>query len=153
MKTRMTGGEPGRVCDGFAYIEVVVVLVILGILAVFVIVGIRNTHADVVAEAGLMRAHLRFSQGMAMANNTATWSLLITDSSYTLQRDGMASPVHLPDESSATRTLPAGVRIVQGTGLVTFNECGDPGATTLISLTDGEHQENITIVGFTGLIP
>ncbi len=142
-----------RTPNGFTFIEVVVVLVILAILAVFVMVGIRNTHADVVAEAGILRAHLRFSQAMAMANNTVTWSVLITDSSYTLQRDGVASPIHLPDEASATHTLPAGVRIVQGTGLITFNECGDPGATTWISLSDGGHQEQIAIIGFTGLIP
>ena len=139
--------------SGFTFLEVVATLVLLAILTVVVMVGIRNTHASVAAEANILRAHLRFSQAMAMANNTSDWSVLITDSSYTLHRDGLPSPINLPNENSPTHLLPAGVRIVGGAGLHSICEWGCPGGTVVITLSDGSHQQSVTLMGGTGLIP
>ena len=134
-------------------IEAVAVLVILSILAVFVTVGIRETHAAVVAEAGMLRTNLRFLQSLAMANNTANWSVLITSDSYGLLRNGQPSPINLPDAPASGRRLAEGVSIVQGMGVIAFNEWGDPGQDYTIVLSDGDFSRQVTVSGFTGLIP
>ena len=144
-------GLTGR--DGFSLIEAIAVLVILSILAVFVMVGIRDTHADVVAEAGLLRTQLRFVQSLAMANNTANWSVQITSGSYGLLRNGQPSPINLPDAPAPQRQLAEGVSIVQGVGVIAFNEWGDPGQDYTIVLTDGGVSQQVAVFGFTGLIP
>ncbi len=143
---------PSRRRSGFTLIEVTAVLVIVAVLCVLVMAGWTRTPAQVVAEAGILRSHLRFSQGMAMANNTATWSVMISGGSYTLLKDGQPSPINLPDETSPTHTLSGGVRIVGGTGVHEFCEWGCPGVNTVITLSDGRHQEHVRILGFTGLI-
>lgn len=116
-------------------------------------VGSRETHAAVVAEAGLLRTNLRFLQSLAMANNTANWSVLITSDSYGLLRNGQPSPINLPDAPAPERRLADGVSIVQGMGVISFNEWGDPGQDYIIVLTDGDSSQQVTITGFTGLIP
>lgn len=155
MKTRTAkrglSGLTGR--GGFSLIEAIAVLVILSIIAVFVMVGIRETHADVVAEAGLLRTQLRFVQSLAMANNTANWSVQITSGSYGLLRNEQPAPINLPDASAPVRQLAEGVSIVQGIGVIAFNEWGDPGQDYIIVLTDGDFSQQVTVFGFTGLIP
>lgn len=138
--------------SGFSVLEVIVALLLLGMLSATVWTGIRNTHAEVVAEAGILRAHLRFAQGMAMANNTAAWSVLINQRSYTLQRDGDTAPVNWPGENAATRILPTGVQFAQGTGEHGFCQWGCPGNTLTITLSDGQHQETIQVLSLTGLV-
>lgn len=138
---------------GFSLIEGLVVLTLLGLLAVSIRVGSRNLHAELAAETGVLRGHLRFAQAMAMANNTAVWSLDVTAGAYTLWRDGQPAPLNLPDEPAPGRILPPGVRIVQGLGHHAFNEWGDPGQDVIIVLSDGQHQQQVSILGFTGLIP
>lgn len=137
---------------GFTMIEVIVTLLLVGLLSAAAWVGIRNTHAGVVSEASILRAHLRYAQGMAMANNTATWSIMMNASSYTLQRDGQPAPINWPGEMSATRTLPNGVQITQGVGEHTFCQWGCPGSPLTITLSDGSHQESIHVLSLTGLV-
>ena len=138
--------------NGFTILEVVVTLLLLGVLSAAVWVGIRSTHADVVAETHILKAHLRYAQGMAMANNTATWSVLIDASSYTLQRDGQPAPINWPGEQSPTRTLPSGVSIAQGRGQLVFCQWGCPGSPVTITVTDGSHLETIQVSSLTGLV-
>jgi prepilin-type N-terminal cleavage/methylation domain-containing protein len=137
---------------GFTLIELVFTLVIVGVLAVFMITSISNTPASVVAEADILRAHIRFSQAMAMANNTSTWGLQFGGTSYTLLRDGQPAPLNLPHENSPTHTMAPGVTVA-GPGLVLFDEWGDPGGTVQFTLSKGSHAETVMITAFTGLVP
>ena len=137
---------------GFSLIEIVATMVIIVVLSVALMVGSRRTHADVAAEAGILRSHLRFVQTMAMANNTCAWGIVVTDSSYTLQRDGLPSPINLPGENAPGRSITPGVQIVQGAGVHTFCPWGCPGETLTITLSDGNQQERITVLAFTGLV-
>jgi prepilin-type N-terminal cleavage/methylation domain-containing protein len=147
MKPRIMGGW---MRSGFTLVEVVATLVVLSILAVVITAGM-HTPASVVAEAGILRAHLGFAQSLAMANNTATWSVQFSGNAYTLLRDGQPAPIRWPGEPSATHVLGRGVGSTAGT--VSLDRWGAPAATFTATLTDGRYTESVTITGFTGLIP
>ena len=137
---------------GFSLVEVIVVLAVTGILAVSLVAGL-DVHASVVAEADVLRSYLGYVQSLAMANNTAVWGVAFSGGSYTLLRDGNPAPIFWPDASTATYALPAGVAIVSGAGTVSFDENGAPAATHVLTLSDGAQQEQVSITGFTGLVP
>lgn len=153
MKVGTTNWEQGKIRAGFTVLEVLAALVILGVLAFFVSGRLGNIGADVVAEQAIMRSHLRFAQALAIANNTAQWSVFLDAGSYTLRRDGQPAPINLPDESSPTRLLDPGVTVVSGGGEVSFNQYGAPAQDVTITLSDGNVNRNVRILGFTGLIP
>lgn len=148
---RVNGSKASRTA-GFSFLEVVVVLVILAVLAIVVMPRIGNTPAELKAEADMLRAHLRFIQTMAMANNTCTWGIALAGGGYSMTRDGAPSPINLPGENSPTHTLSSGVRIVQGLGSHTFCQWGCPGQSLSITLSDGAQQETINILALTGLV-
>ena len=138
---------------GFTGIEVIAVLVVLGIFAVILVAGL-DVHASVAVEADILRSHLGYAQSLAMANNTAGWSVSFGGNAYTLVCT--PTPANLPtwpNESSATHALPAGVAIVSGSGVVAFDEWGAPAATHVLVLSDGVQQQSVSITGFTGLVP
>ena len=137
---------------GFSLVEVIVVLVILAVLAVALVAGL-DAHASVVVEADILRSYLGYVQSLAMANNTATWGVSFSADSYTLLRDGSPAPIFWPDAATATYALPAGVTIISGTGEVTLDEYGAPAATHVVTFSDGEQQQQVSITGFTGLVP
>ena len=153
METRFNGPSAHH---GFSLIEVLVVLVLLAILGFSISAGL-DTHASVVVEADILRSHLGYAQSLAMANNTAAWSVIFAGSSYTLARDPPpAAPDHIPywpNESSATYLLPAGISILSGLGPVDLNEWGAPETTHVVMLSDGTQTRSVSITGFTGLVP
>ena len=139
--------------QGFTGIEMIAVLVVLGIFAVVLAAGL-DVHASVAVEADILRSHLGYAQSLAMANNTADWSVSFGGNAYTLVCT--PTPDHLPpwpNESSSTHALPAGVTLVSGAGVVAFDEWGAPAATHTLVLSDGTQQQPVTITGFTGLVP
>lgn len=137
---------------GFSLIEVISVLAVLVILTVSLVAGL-DVHASVVVEADVLRSYLGYVQSVAMANNTATWGVAFSGGSYTLLRDGNPAPIFWPDAATATYALPAGVTIVSGAGVVTFDDNGAPDATHVLVFSDGEQQQQVSITGFTGLVP
>ncbi|MGD9613220.1 MAG: prepilin-type N-terminal cleavage/methylation domain-containing protein [Kiritimatiellia bacterium] len=149
MKVRSSGRAAQH---GFSLIEVIAVLVVLGILAVSIVAGM-DVHASVAVEADILRSHLGYAQSLAMANNTADWGIAFSGASYTLLRDGNPAPVFWPNESSATYALPAGVTIVSGAGVLAFDDWGAPAATHVFTLSDGTEQQQVSVIGFTGLVP
>ena len=142
--------------SGFSLIEMLVVLVLLAILGFSMSAGL-DTHASVVVEADILRSHLGYAQSLAMANNTAAWSVTFAGNSYTLARDPPPpAPGHVPywpNETSATYLLPAGISILSGLGPVDLNEWGAPAATHVVLLSDGSQSRSVSITGFTGLVP
>lgn len=149
------GFNQRRTCQGFTTIEVIVVLVLMAVLAAGVVAGMR-TPASVVAEADILRANLGYAQMLAMANNTAAWSIQFNGNSYILIRtddNGSSSPVPWPGEGSAMHNLGTGLAIVQGAGTLNLDAWGAPAADHVLALSDGNWQEQVSITGFTGLIP
>jgi hypothetical protein len=134
-------------------IEAVAVLVIIGVLAAVVVARTGSTGAGLVVEQDILKAHLRYAQGLAMANNTAVWSVQVNAGGYTLRRDGAVSPIAWPDAASATRNFAGGVSVIQGAGEIVFDALGAPAMTHVIRLGDGDAERTVTVTGFTGLIP
>ena len=141
---------------GFTFLEVIVALALLAILAVFIGAGM-DVPASVAAEADILRSHLGFAQSLAMANNVAAWRISFAAAQYTLERnDGSGwgpSPLHWPGADSATHVLPGDVQIVGGAGSLAIDALGAPAATYVVTLSDGTTAHPVSIVGFTGLVP
>ena len=116
--------------SGFTIIELLTVIALLGILAGIAIVSMGDPQGfQSMAEAEALKANLRFTQSKAMSDLPGNvWSLNITAANYTIERNGGApNPVvNLPGSYSGTYTLPSGVSVTGGTGLVRFNFRGQP---------------------------
>ncbi|MBM4156231.1 MAG: type II secretion system protein [Lentisphaerae bacterium] len=145
-------GRGNAPSSGFTLIETLAVIVVMSILLVAVASRLDTSEPAVIAEAQVLRSHLRYVQGLAMANNTEAWSLNVGAGSYTIFRGVAVAPVNLPGETSPTHNLPAGVSIAQGTGMLRIDEWGVPDQTRTLQVTDGRTQRSITILGLTGLI-
>lgn len=113
----------------FSLLELIVVLVILGILAVTIVPRLSR-NSDVAARAARdeLLAALRYGQQLAMADATRTIRFISTANSYSLTADGTALP--LPEGGGQyPRALPNGVSLTPVTSL-TFNSLGETTATT-----------------------
>ncbi len=137
--------------------EIIVALLMITILALFFAGGLE-THASVATEADILKAHLRYAQAVAMANNTAAWRISILSDSYSIERNPgggwETSPLHLPGENSATHQMPAGVTLASSPdGTIMFNQWGAPDNAYHIALSDGERVHTVAVVRLTGLVP
>jgi prepilin-type N-terminal cleavage/methylation domain-containing protein len=115
---------------GFTLFELLIVMAVIGILAVIAVASLGNPRrTQALAEAEALKANLRFTQTKAMSDLPGNiWSLNITASNYTIQRNGgVPNPaVNLPGSNSGTYTLPNVLTITSGTGLIRFNFRGQP---------------------------
>jgi MSHA pilin protein MshC len=134
-------------------IEIIAVLVLIGIMSAVVVSRWGGIGATVETEATLLKSNLRFAQTLAMSDTSATWSVSVASASYTLNRDGSASTLQWPGDDSSTHTFPGSVRVTSGTGTVTYDSYGNPGASDVsITVGDGSSSRTITVVGVTGFI-
>ncbi len=138
--------------SGFTLVEVVAVLTVLAILAGTVAAAL-HVRPSVFVEADMLRSRLGYAQALAMANNTAEWSVQFDNNAYRLLRDGAESPLPWPGTPSASHGLPVGISIAAGAGLMAIDEWGTPPATRDIRLTDGSQNATVRITEFTGLVP
>lgn len=150
----MTGmnGSFGRRPRGFTMIEVIAVLLIAGILVAIALSRTDSMSSYTLAmEADILKMHLRYAQYRALSDDV-TWGMSFASGSYTVQRDGATAPSNLPNEDSATHTLPSGYSVT-GTN-VAFDEWGSPGtADIVVTMTGGGESRNFTITKNTGFIP
>ena len=116
--------------SGFTIIELLTVIALLGILAGIAIVSMGNPRGfQSLAEAEALKANLRFTQSKAMSDLPGNmWSLNITASDYTIQRNGaVPNPaVNLPGSNSGPTPCPPARTITAGTGQIRFNFRGQP---------------------------
>lgn len=136
--------------SGFSLVELVSILTIMFIVGALVVSRANGSSGKVVAEAATLRSHIRFAQAIAIANNTVSWSLTFAAGSYTLLRDGAASPISLPGEDANVHSFARGVQVTSGTGAVTLDDRGSPGAADYSIVLNGT--ETITIVRDTGFV-
>lgn len=140
---------------GFTIIEIISVLVIIGILSAVAIPKMLSTDVyDVVMEMETLKTHLRHAQIRAMSHNES-WGISITGgNSYTLQKNGSAAPVTLPNENSNTHSIANGISTTPGTKIITFDDYGSPGNLDIVITLkkQGENSQTFTITKKTGFI-
>ena len=139
---------------GFTMIELVVVMVIAGILAVFAISRINTRSFDTEGFANRAAAMVRYAQKLAIsqrrtvvvvttAGPPSNIRLCYTDSIC-------ASAVREPPGTNAfSYDAPAGISLTAAT--ISFNALGRPGAAATISVT-GDGTKTITIAAETGYV-
>ena len=137
-------------------LEVIVVMFIMAIVAPFVLFRPSTSANELVAEAEILKSHLRYAQIKAMnGDDTETWGIHLADAnSYILYKNNAQATDILPGETAQTHTFPKEVSVTSGVGTtVNFDKWGSPGPTTLtITLTQGAESSNITITKNTGYI-
>jgi prepilin-type N-terminal cleavage/methylation domain-containing protein len=133
---------------GFTMIEIIMVLIIMAIVGTVVLSRATITGNDLVAQAEILKSHLRFAQIKAM-------NIPAAGSSYVLYKNNAQATSLLPGESAQTHTLPAGITVTAGVGSTyNFDDWGSPGTSTFtITLSQGTTTSNITITKNTGYIP
>ena len=153
---------------GFTLIELVIVLIVMSIVAVFIASRASIGGNDLIAETDTLKSSLRYAQTRAM-NDSEPWGIHIPNaSSYVLYRNNAVDTRQmLPGEKTGaaqTHTLPSTVTITSGVGTTyNFNAWGIPvntgtppvplAAAQTITLSEGTATASITITPNTGYIP
>ena len=134
---------------GFTLIEVVAVLVLLGIVAAVAVARFAGNNAAAVAEAEILKSHLRYAQLRAMGD-IYPWTVTVGGGSYALSttNPSIGTPT-LPGESGATHSYADGVTASGGT--FPFDWRGQPTAGGGAGVTfDGDPDVTVTVLAGTG---
>lgn len=134
---------------GVTLIEVILIMVIVGILAAFLMPRIDFTLSTTVSVDGaayMVASDIRYAQEFAMANRvskTVTFSTA-TPTVYTF------GPTDVLDPSGR---LPSGVTI-SNNFTITFNSLGEPttGGGGSVTVSGGGNSRTITVVNYTGKV-
>ena len=156
---------------GFTMIELVIVLIVMSIVAVFIASRASTSGNDLIAETDTLKSHLRYAQIRAM-NDSVPWGIYIPNaSSYVLYRNNAVDASQmLPGEKPGvaptpqTHNLQGTVTITSGAGTTyNFNAWGAPvnvgippiplATAQTITLSEGVVTASITITPNTGYIP
>ena len=153
---------------GFTLIELVIVLIVMSIVAVFIASRASTGGNELIAETDTLKSNLRYAQIRAM-NDSVPWGIHILDAgSYILYKNNApAAGYMLPGEKTGaaqTHILPSTVTITSGVGTTyNFNAWGIPvntgtppvplAAAQTITLSEGTATASITITPNTGYIP
>jgi len=92
--------------NGFTLMEVVVVILLIGFLAVVASTRAINNNTDLIATESGLKAHLRYAQAKAMQTDTSFWGIRLNASTdeYWLFNAGLSAS----SAFTANRILPAG---------------------------------------------
>ena len=140
-------------------IEMIVVMFIMAIVASFVLFRPSTSANELVAQAEILKSHLRYAQIKAM-NDEVPWGIRIADAkSYILYKNNAQAtedilPGEEPGEEAQTHTFPTEVSVSSGVGTtVNFDSWGSPvaGGQT-ITLTQATSTSSITVTKNTGYI-
>lgn len=136
---------------GFTVIEVVVVLVVIGILAVVALPRLFSlTPNEIDSEVEILKANLHYAQSRAMCDNVP-WGIAFNGNSYTLQKNSITATSNLPNENSASHILEG--NISAGGATIKYDRWGSPGSVSrTITLSGGDTSKTITVVNTTGFI-
>ena len=149
MKTRKIKGtihkKHNSWAAGFTFIEIIVVLLIVGILSAIAMEHSMNYDADLAGAVEIVKGHLRYSQVKAI-NSDVKWGINFSTNSYALQDENGVN-ANLPGD------LPQNVTYSATLNPVMFDQDGSPGASSItITVSKGGASRTITIVHNTGFI-
>ena len=141
---------------GFTMLEVIVVLIVMTIVASVILYRPTTNVNKLVAEAEILKSHLRYAQIKAMnGDENETWGIHLADAkNYIIYKNNAQATDILPGETAQTHNFPAEVSVTSGAGTtVNFDKWGSPvaGAQT-ITLTQAMQTSSITVTKNTGYI-
>jgi prepilin-type N-terminal cleavage/methylation domain-containing protein len=126
---------------GFTLVELIMVVVLIGILAVSVVPKFVDTSViSLLGGAAMVEADIRYTQELAMSTHSPkTITFTTNDTFYTV--------------NSQTMNLPSRVSISSG-ATFTFNSLGEPttGGGSSVQITAGGSTKTITVESYTGRV-
>jgi prepilin-type N-terminal cleavage/methylation domain-containing protein len=126
---------------GFTIVELVMVVVLIGILAVSVVPKFVDTSAfSLAGGAAMAAADIRYTQELAMGTHSSKTIVFTTTNTYYTV-------------NSQTVNLPSKVSISSG-ATFTFNSLGEPttGGGSSVTLSAGAETKTITVESYTGRV-
>ncbi len=150
--------------SGFSFFEIIVVMVLIGVFAAVVIV--RHTYKDptLIAQAQVLKAHIRYAQMRALSSDLP-WGIkyLVNGdqrSYWLFKQPATETKIVLPGEIKDHVPLDqTGTFITQGSFQIEFDSWGRPSsslsgdATLILDLTKSDESEQLIITKNTGFIP
>lgn len=129
---------------GYTLIELVTVILVVAILAVFI--GIKTPSTTTYSLSSVteqLRRDLRYTQSLALSLNM-DYSLNISASSYSI------TPA--PPSGAYSVVMPAGITL-SPVSTITFNSMGAPGSAATVTVTaTGVASNTITVTAETGFV-
>jgi prepilin-type N-terminal cleavage/methylation domain-containing protein len=126
---------------GFTIIELMMVVVLIGILAVSVVPKFLDTSAiSLVGGAAMAAADIRYTQELAMGTHSSKTIVFTTSNTYyTIGAQNVDLPSKVSISSGAT---------------FTFNSLGEPttGGGSAVTLSAGAETKTITVEDYTGRV-
>jgi prepilin-type N-terminal cleavage/methylation domain-containing protein len=145
---------------GYSLIELIIVFLVIGILAVYPLIQWSGTTANVLAEAQLIASDIRYAQSLSMS--TESCYRIVRSSATSYQITNGTTTIILPS-GSTTMILNSGISF--GTwipsNLIAFDSNGIPqsdacatalSANATIPVTNGSTTNTITINQVTGMV-
>ena len=147
---------------GFTWLELLVVLVIMGIISAVAASRLMYDEPELAGQTEVMKVYLRYAQ-LRSINTDTVWYIQFAANSYALYKSGEVNPVLLPGGDAPTINLPAGLVVNFGfSNIVSFDSwgkpCSDAAALVLqttdrtINFTMGSQTRSIVITKNTGFI-
>ena len=147
---------------GFTWVELLVVLVVMGIISAVAATSLVYDDPDLAAQTEVIKVHLRYAQLRSM-NTDTTWYIQFATNGYALYKSGDVNPILLPGEDAPSIPLPSGMTINYGAvNLVAFDSWGRPcidsaglvlqASDRTVSVALGTQTQPIYITRHTGFI-
>lgn len=141
---------------GFTLIELVVIMLIIGVLAVAAVPRLEgNVELKGRGYADELKSAVRFAQRYAVASG-CTVQISITGAGYALTTQdatcGIGNNVQGPSGSAFSGNIPSGVSMTGGTGSYSFDALGETGGGGSIQVQAAGSTFGFTITATSGFI-
>ena len=150
--------------SGFSFFEIIVVMVLIGVFTAVVIVRHNYQDPTLIAQAQVLKAHIRYAQMRALSSDSPWGIKYLVDGdqrSYWLYKQpATETKIVLPGETKdLVRLDQTGIFIAQGAFQIEFDNWGRPSSslsgdgTLILDLTKSDESEQLIITKNTGFIP